>query len=225
MNIGRQILCGSGFNLPSVVLTPSCARGAALVIHGYGGCKEEQLGLAWRVAEFGLMTYVIDLRGHGEHPLMLDGNVLQDAEVALRHCRPFGKTVAIGHSLGGRLALVSGADYAIGISPALATEFSVQTEQLLKGMRGHRVREVHPRINFDTLRELPVWRPLENRGALILYGSRDIPEIVASCKQLKTEGAAVVQIEDALHSDIFLHQTTIDHITTQLDQWFKVASI
>ncbi|SMC21757.1 hypothetical protein SAMN02745134_01439 [Clostridium acidisoli DSM 12555] len=66
MNITRETIKGNGFSVPSIVFTPSDLQGAAVIIHGYGGSKEEQLGLAYRVAEAGLKTFVIDLRGHGE---------------------------------------------------------------------------------------------------------------------------------------------------------------
>lgn len=36
------------------MIEPAAPKGAAVVIHGYGGCKEEQLGMAWRIAEKGL---------------------------------------------------------------------------------------------------------------------------------------------------------------------------
>ena len=97
-------------------MTLSDTIGAAVVVHGYGGCKEEQLGLAFRVAESGLVTYSIDLRGHGQHPLKLDYNVQDDVELAIQHARRYGKVVAIGHSLGGRLSLMSSADFSIQIS-------------------------------------------------------------------------------------------------------------
>ncbi|MCE7699077.1 MAG: alpha/beta fold hydrolase [Methanobacterium paludis] len=113
MDIKRDLIEGEEFKLPCIQFTPSKSKGAAVIVHGYGGSKEEQLGLAWRVALKGITTCAIDIRGHGENPNSLDRNILTDLEVAISYCRQFGKVAAIGHSLGGRLALVSSADYAV----------------------------------------------------------------------------------------------------------------
>jgi dienelactone hydrolase len=52
-----------GTKFLQVLIQPADPRGAAVIVHGgYGGNKEEQLGLGWRVAEAGLVAYVIDLR-------------------------------------------------------------------------------------------------------------------------------------------------------------------
>ena len=59
------------------------------------------MGLAWRVAEIGLTSCVIDLRGHGENLLNLDHGVLSDVGAAIEYCRRYGNVAAIGHSLGG----------------------------------------------------------------------------------------------------------------------------
>ena len=126
-----------------------------MVVHGYGGCKEEQLGLAWRVAQAGLVADCIDLRGHGENPLPFDVNVLDDVEAAIRNCRRFGKVVSVGHSLGGRLSLISSADFAIGVSPPLDGTNEERTEDLLRKLRGHRVRAENPREVFELLACLP----------------------------------------------------------------------
>src|SRR5208337_1469406 len=105
MKIEREFIQADGFNIPCVTLTPGVSQGAAVIVHGYGGCKEEQLGLAWRVAEVGITACAIDQRGHGEHELSLDEHVLQDVEAAIAYCRRFGRVAAIGHSSGGRLSL------------------------------------------------------------------------------------------------------------------------
>ena len=83
MNITREIIPADSFGILCVTLTPASPRGSVVEVHGYGGCKEEQLGLAWRIAEIGLKTSVIDLTGHGEHMLPLDHNVLQDVEMSI----------------------------------------------------------------------------------------------------------------------------------------------
>ncbi len=220
MEIRRETIQADGLGIPCVVLTPPSSRGAAVIVHGYGGCKEEQLGLAWRVAETGITACAIDHRGHGEHALPLDEDVLRDVEAAIAFCRSFGKVAAIGHSLGGRLCLISSADFAIGISPALNTAFSAETQRIIKELRSYRVRESFPGVNFEILKTLPAWHGTDDRQALILFGSRDVPEIAASCKELRAQGKRVVEIERALHSDIFLIEDTFTQVVKKLREWF-----
>lgn len=219
MKIERQPLHGGGLYVPSILLTPHDPIGAAVITHGYGGCKEEQLGLAWRVAETGLVTCAIDLRGHGENEHVLDEDVHSDVETAIQYCRRFGKVVAIGHSLGGRLSLLSSADFAVGISPALSKTFSTQTQEALKAIRGYRVREISPNVNFEILNKLPEWRLDDSREVQILFGSRDVPEIISACNELRQSGVPVMQINKALHNDIFLSEETFEKVTNRMKEW------
>ncbi len=220
MNIQREIIRDDRFGVPCVTLTPPVSHGAAVIVHGYGGCKEEQLGLAWRIAETGVTACAIDHRGHGENKLPLDGGVLQDVEAAIKHCRCFGKVAAIGHSSGGRLCLISSADFAIGISPALKTVYSPETQRIISELRGYRVCESFSGVNFYILKKLPVPQSIDNKRALILFGSRDVPEIVSSCKELKAKGNIVVEIDKALHNDIFLLEETFRQVVNKLGEWF-----
>jgi len=221
MNIQRGIIQAERFGVPCVTLTPAVSRGAAVIAHGYGGCKEEQLGLAWRVTEIGLTACAIDHRGHGENKLPLDEDVLQDVEDAIKYCRGFGKVVAIGHSSGGRLCLISSADFVIGISPALKTTYSPETQRIISDLRGYRVRESFAGVNFEVLKKLPVPQSIDNLRTLILFGSRDVPEIVSSCKELRTKGNDVIEIDQALHNDIFLLEETFRQVVEKLGEWFR----
>jgi len=177
--------------------------------------------LGWRVAEAGITVCVIDHRGHGEHKLPLDEDVLQDVETAIKYCRSFGKVAAIGHSSGGRLCLICSADFAIGISPALKTTYSAETQRIINDLRSYRVRESFHGVNFEVLKKLPVGRSIDNIRALILFGSRDVPEIVSSCKELKSKGDYVIEIDQALHNDIFLLEETFGHVVKKLGEWFR----
>ena len=143
--------------VPAVVFTHERPRAYAIVVHGYGGCKEEALGLAWRIAKEGLTVAAIDLRGHGENERLYDTSILEDVDLVVRHLKRSGKVLAVGHSLGGRLCLLSQADCKIGISPALGQSFGQATVNLITTMRAHRVREERAGINFDTLNILPLW--------------------------------------------------------------------
>lgn len=210
-----------GFGVPCVLLTPSHPAGATVIVHGYGGCKEEQLGLAWRVAEAGIISCAIDLRGHGEHPLPLDDNVLRDVEAAIAYCRKYGSVAAVGHSLGGRLTLLSDADYLIAISPAYSKKYDPRIEETLRNNRSYRVHEAFPGQVFDVLRNLPVWQDGNGKKAFVIYGSRDVPDIISSCKELKSTGHKVHEIDKAVHSDIFLNEETFEMVIGQLSEWFN----
>lgn len=220
MDIRRKMIKGNGFNVPCIILTPSDFKEAAVVIHGYGGSKEEQLGLAYRVAEIGFKTCVIDLRGHGENTLDLDERVIMDVEAAIKYCRYFGKVVAIGHSLGGRLALISSADYAIGISPALSINFGKETEKILRNVRGYRVKQHFSGELLEIIKKLPVVNFNDNIKKSIIYGLRDIPEIISSCNNIKAKNSSVIEIDNALHSDIFTLENTFQSVINQLKTHF-----
>jgi dienelactone hydrolase len=220
MNIERLSIKSSGGEVPSVIISPAEPRGGAVIAHGYGGCKEELLGLAWRVAEQGQAACTIDLRGHGEHRLAMDDEFLADMEAAIRYCRRFGKVVAIGHSLGGRLALNSSSDYAIGISPPLDPNYCARTQELLHKVRSYRVKQEHSNAVFEFLKGLPSCRDDGSGRTLIIYGSRDVPEIVDSCNELQSSGANVLRIEEARHGDTYQLESTFHAVAAQLSCWF-----
>jgi alpha-beta hydrolase superfamily lysophospholipase len=197
------------------MLTPPAAAGAVVIIHGYGGSKEEQLGVAWRAAETGLAVCAIDLRGHGEHMLPLDLDVIDDVEAAIRHCRSFGKVTIIGHSTGGRLALLSSADAVIALSPAICPTYGPPIHRIIESWC-YKVREPSKAFIFDVLEKLPVWKPDGKRQTLIIYGSRDMPEIARGCQKLKELGVPAVEISQAFHSDIFVQESTFKAIKSEL---------
>lgn len=221
MDTYRQVIESDGVKIPCIMIEPATPIGAAVIIHGYGGCKEEQLGLAWRIAEFGLVTCTIDIRGHGQHALPLDKRVILDVNSAISYCRRYGKVVAVGHSLGGRLSMVSDADYSIGISPALVNIFGNQTRENLKNLRQYKVRDCKSEDFLYVFKQLPMWEPSKDKPTFILYGSRDIPEIISACNQISEQDIPVLNIEDALHNDIYLNEITYEKIINQLQQWFK----
>jgi dienelactone hydrolase len=207
------------------MINPGSPRGAAIIVHGYGGSKEEQLGLGWRVAEAGLLACIIDLRGHGEHPLPLDVYAGSDVEAAIRYCRPYGKVTAIGHSLGGRLALVSGADFLIAISPSLSRTYGTQTRGMLRNLRSYRVRPSDLSVLLEMQDRLPVRDAGTGTGnTLVLFAERDAPEIIEGCTQLRDEGVHVIRIHEALHNDIFLAEQTFAAVKDQIGTWYRTGT-
>ena len=195
MQIERVSIEGTGFRVPALVIRPPHPMGGAVVLHGYGGNKEEQLGLGFHVAEAGLVACVIDYRGHGEHPLPLDARAGDDLDAAVQFCRQFGKVTAIGHSLGGRLALLGNAGYRIAISPSLGRTYGEQTRGMLAAMRSYRVRPADIGTLLALQEALPAWDPAADReNTLVLYAERDAPEIVAGCTALEAAGVRTRRI-------------------------------
>jgi alpha-beta hydrolase superfamily lysophospholipase len=215
MEIKRQFIPGNGFHVPCVMVMPHDPVGVVVIVHGYGGNKEEQLGLAWRVAETGLATCTIDLRGHGEHMLPFDIDALDDVEAAISYCRSFGKVTIIGHSMGGRLALLSSADAVIALSPAICPTYGPPIHRIIESWC-YKVREPSKASVFGILEKLPVWQPSNGRPTAIIHGSRDMPEIRQGCIDLKARGVRVTEIENALHNDIFLLEPTIRAVKAEL---------
>lgn len=220
MEIKKTVIQSEEFIIPAILILPDSPKGAVLAVHGYGGCKEELLGLVLRVAQEGLAACVIDQLGHGENEQPLTLSVFEEVETAIGFCRRYGRVAAIGHSSGGRLALHSSADFKIGISPALAGSYGPKTREILDNTRSYRAYEKYAGVNYEIMAKLPAWKPGE-RQALILYGSRDVPEIMAECAKL-AQNTMVVQVENAMHGDIFLLEKTFSIITEQIKKWFEI---
>ncbi|MEL7669554.1 alpha/beta fold hydrolase [Methanobacterium sp.] len=220
MKIMREFIDGDGFKVPCVTITPQDPKGAVVVVHGYGGTKEKTLGLAWRIAEKGFITGCIDLRGHGEHQLDLDDDVLLDIETAISRFKNYGEVTAVGHSFGGRFALISSADYAIGISPALGKNFSNEVQNNIRESMDYLVHKSSNNSLFDILNDDMDLLEFDLDKLLLIYGTRDLSEIILECEDLKSKNLDVIKIDEALHSDIFLLELTFKAITDKLQKWY-----
>lgn len=216
MEISRCAIDGGDFSVPAILITPEKPAGAAVVVHGFGGNKEEQLGLAWRIAEAGFAACSIDLRGHGEHRLDLDEGILSDVEAAVEFCRAFGKVAAVGHSLGGRLSLLCKADFVVAISPALTNTYGARTHEMVNFLRAYRVRKPDTEVIFRTIEGYPEWQPGDGRDVTIIYGERDLGDIISACRDVREKGAVVIEIEQALHGDIHLLEKTFKAVINAL---------
>lgn len=221
MKIERLLIPSQGStDIPAVMLTPPNPLGAVVLSHGYGGCKEEQLGFGWRMAELGLAVCVIDCRGHGENRHPFDDGVQSDIEAAIDYCRRYGKVAAVGHSLGGRASLISTADFVIGISPGLPKVYYRQTQVALRNLRCYRVEGRSLDAVLEVLATIPEWKPDNSGRALIVVGSRDLPEIIRACRNLEAQGVPVVEIDEVMHTDIFISESTFRTVGEQLKKWF-----
>jgi esterase/lipase len=221
MDINRILLQTNGFNIPSILIEPSKSLGFVIIIHGYGGSKEEQLGLGWRISESGFTTCLIDLPGHGENLDYFDGDIKRYVDSIIDYYKDKGRIMVIGHSVGGRLSLTSQGKYVIGISPTLDNDFSNETKGFIKNIRSYRVRERDVEFLWQLHRQLPVFDLTESKEALIIFGTRDVPEIANSCKRIKENANIVFEIDKAFHNDIYLNEKVFEIIINQLKQWIS----
>ncbi|MCI0410624.1 MAG: alpha/beta fold hydrolase [Acidobacteria bacterium] len=204
--------------VPAYAFIPDAPHGGAALVHGYGGCKEQMLGIAARLAEEGWAAVAVDVRGHGEHPASLDEGLLQDVEAALTWLRRFGTVVAVGHSLGGRLALLSSADRVIAISPAVASRPSEEGRQMLLAFGSTTVRSPSPGYILELLRKMGETKQPE-RPVLLLHGDRDIPTLIEGIHRLAGElsQGTVAPITASQHQGTPL----MPNILPYLHHWFN----
>jgi hypothetical protein len=219
MNINRISIQKNGFNIPSIVIEPTDSLGIVIIIHGYGGSKEEQLGLGRRISEAGFTTCLIDLPGHGENIDYFDGDIKLYVDSVIDYYKNKSKIVVIGHSVGGRLSLTSQANYVIGISPTLVQDFSNETKGFIKNIRSYRARERDNEFLWILHRQLPLFDLTENKAAIIIFGTRDVSEIVNSCKSIQQNSNIVFEIDKALHNDIYLNERVFEIIISQIKKW------
>ena len=216
MKIIRNNIIINKIEVPSIEIIPNDFKGEILLIHGYGGSKEEILGLGYRLAQERYKCICIDLRGHGESKFLYDDNILLDINEIIGTMDKNKIRIAAGHSLGGRIALLSNADIKIGMSPALAKDYSEQTNKFIKSMRQHKVNEVHNNINFEFLYNLPLVNEHLSENDLIIYGEKDVPEIIQEISILSKGFKNIHKINFAFHGDTFIMEEAITVIKNHI---------
>ncbi len=180
-----------GHPIPAYGVTPNAPIAGVAVCHGYGGVKEGMLGLCTRLAEHGFATVAIDLRGHGENHAPIGPGVALDFAAAVEYVRRFGRAFAAGHSLGGRLSFMVGADAAIAISPAVVQEISPQGRWMFENFPSPTVREPYSGYVVELLDELGEV-PDDTPPAIALVGRNDILNIYEGAHEL---AARLSQVE------------------------------
>ena len=193
------------YPIPAYLLEPdAAARGAAAICHGYGSAKEEMFALALAVVERAhYRVLCIDLRGHGENLAPIGVGVLTDVQAALGYLSGDGPVVVIGHSLGGRLALMADADLAVAVSPAVVQEISAQGRWMFENFPSPLVREPFSGYVVELLDRLGDVPP-RAEPCLLVYAARDIPNIIAGTRALaeRRPGATVHEIQTHLRPDV-----------------------
>jgi dienelactone hydrolase len=213
-----EVRSRDGHVVPAYLLCPSSPAAGVAIAHGYGGCKEHMLGLAARMAEAGLAASVFDIRGHGEHAAWLDPAMLEDLEAVLAFLRRFGRVAAAGHSLGGRLALMSSADAVVAISPALPQRPSGEGRAMLTSFGSTAVRARTPLEILEILRAMPP-PPTGSRPTLLLHAEGDIPSLIEAIRAAATamSGAQVLVISQHQHQSTELPASLLAY----LPRWFN----
>lgn len=177
-----------------------------LVIHGYGGNKEEMLGLSVNLVKaLDLRLLLFDLPGHA--PDTTDLLTLENAGAAVteRLGSLESGSFFIGHSLGGRLGLMTGLPQAILLSVPGRALFDGNRRELLSTLRARRVRE---NSTYEGLREVLAVDVSPATRTLLLYAKNDIKSSHEMALEWKDGVNAIEKIPDCNHLDIISHRTT-----------------
>ncbi len=215
----KDLKAADGHPIPALLLAPDVPpRGGALVMHPYGGTKEQMLGVALALVEKGIACLLPDFCGHGENHAEIGVGMLQEMESGIEYTRRFGPTTAVGISLGGRMALMSSADCMVAISPAVVAEISPQGKWMFENFPSPAVREPYSGYVTELLNKLgPV--PQHARPCLLLYSERDIPMILEGAAGLKAglSGAELRFVTRDIRPDI-KHD---NGLVRYLPRWFN----
>ncbi len=207
-----------GHGIPAFLVAPASPKGGVAVCHGYGGSKEQMLGIAVAIAERGAAALAIDLCGHGENRAPIGPGMREELEAAVAYVRRWGKTGAIGHSLGGRLALMSSADVMVAMSPSVMMQMSPQGKWMFENLPSPGVREPYSGYVVELLEKLGPVRP-HSRPCLLLYSERDIPALLESSTGLAAQlpGAEKRVVTEDIRPDLQHENAFIRY----LPRWFN----
>lgn len=208
--------------IPAFLFSPPSPRGGAVICHGYGASKAEMLAVAASVAEKGTAALAIDLCGHGENKAPIGPGMRDELEAAIGYVRRFGRTAAVGHSLGGRLALMSSADVIVAISPSVIVQMSPQGKWMFENLPSPAIREPYSGYVLELLDKLgPV--PPHDRPCLLLYSERDVQAILDGAKGLQADHPTSEKriVSDEIRPDVQHESGLIRY----LPRWFNHMEI
>jgi dienelactone hydrolase len=204
--------------IPGFLFEPRDAVAGVVIVHGHGGAKESTLGLAAHLADRGLAALAIDLRGHGEHPGLLDQGVLGDVDAAASFARRYGPVGVVGKSLGGCLALMSRADAVVAVSPAIPTGVSAEGRTMFVEFPSPGVREPYPGYVVDLLKLLGP-PPVHDRPTLLVSAAYDVQTIREGTRQFaaRLPRGEYREVDADLYSPVNLDHPLINY----LPYWFN----
>lgn len=192
---------------PSIIIEPEKPRSTVILLHGYGGSKEEMLPLAYRLALAGFAGLAIDLPGHGqnkelfnyENAIKLLGEVVGG---------PYDPAAIIGHSISARLGLTLGLPI-IMLSPPLTIDFDGSRSEMLKVLRARRVREEKPYWGLRTILEKLAGKYDSDTTSLTIYGGNDLKTVKDFAQKRRGQGYKVMMVKGAGHLDIISAEETL----------------
>jgi fermentation-respiration switch protein FrsA (DUF1100 family) len=211
-----------GHAIPGFLFAPASPRGGAVVCHGYGASKEQMLGIVTAVAEKGIAVLAVDLCGHGENTAPIGPAMRDEMESAIAFVRRFGRTAVIGHSLGGRLALMSSADVMVALSPSVMMQMSPQGKWMFENLPSPGLREPYSGYVLELLDKLgPV--PPHGRPCLLLYSERDIQALLdgAASLQAGLPGSEKRLVSEDIRPDVQHENGLIRY----LPRWFNHSEL
>lgn len=207
-----------GHSIPALLFTPPSPRGAAVVVHGYGASKKEMLGVATAIVEKKIAALLIDLCGHGENTFAIGAVMREEVDAAVAYMRRFGKVAVVGHSLGGRLSLMSSADLMVAMSPSVMVQMSPQGKWMFENLPAPGIREPYSGYVLELLEALgPV--PSHDRPCLLMYSQRDLQALLDGAGDLQANlpGAEKKIVSDDIRPDVQHENGFIRY----LPRWFN----
>jgi len=207
-----------GHPIPAFLMAPKTAQSGAVLIPPYGSTKEHMLGIAALLAEQQVACLSIDPCGHGANRTEIGVGMLDEVEAAIAYMRRYGRVGAVGISLGGRLSLMSSADYMVAISPAVVQEVSPQGKWMFENFPSPAIREPYSGYVIELLEKLGPVQP-HDKPCLLMYAQRDIPAIMEGAAGLKASlaGAELLYITKDLRPDVQHDNGLIRY----LPRWFN----
>ncbi len=112
MSATRQLMNVNGLSLAEIVIGTGTPL---LMLHGWGASADLMLPLAKSLAPHGYQCLIPDLPGFGESappPEAWDTRLYAELMLAYLDAHSIERALLIGHSFGGRISLILGADYA-----------------------------------------------------------------------------------------------------------------
>lgn len=214
----NDVMSRDGYPVPALLFEPAPAQGGVVVSHGYGSSKEEWLGVTACLADAGFAALAIDLRGHGENTPLVGPGALDDLMGALGYMRRYGPVAVVGHSLSGRLSLMTDADAVVAIAPSVVQEVSQFGTWMFENLPSPFVNEPYSGYVIDLLKELGDV-PAFPGPALLIYSARDIPNIIAGTRALADvlSQAELREITDQVRPDVTSDQPLVRY----LPRWFN----
>ena len=218
----NDLTAPDGHTIPGYLFSADSPRGGVVVCHAYGGSKVHMLGIAAAVAERGAAALAVDLCGHGENSAPIGPAMRDEMESAIAYVRRFGKTGVIGHSLGGRLALMSTAHVSVAMSPSVMVQMSPQGKWMFENLPSPGVREPYPGYVLELLEKLgPV--PAHDRPCLLLYAERDIQALLDGAEGLQE---TLPSAEKRLISEDVRPDVQHEHgLIRYLPRWFNHSEL